>query len=197
MQLIVLLFKDFETLDVFGPVHLLGKMKNAFDIYFVSQNGGITVSSQQVHIVTFDSKTFKKSNDYVFVVPGGKGTRDAVNNEELLKIIREFSENAKFVLSVCTGAALLAKAGVLDGKNATSYKGAFDWVTSQSDKVNWIRKARWVKDGKFYSSSGVSAGSDMALGFIADHYGLKAAEDIAWGTEYIWNKDSENDIFAV
>lgn len=60
----------------------------------------------------------------------------------------------------------------------------------------WIKCARWVVDGKFYTSSGVSAGMDMSLGFITDRSGKEAADEIANAIEYVWNHDKENDLFA-
>ena len=109
--------------------------------------------------------------------------------------LKDLADSAANVLSICTGSALLAAAGVLVNVKATSNKYAFEWVTSTGDAV-WIRKARWVHDGRFYMSSGVSAGIDMALGFVADHYGLDAAKANAQKVEYIWNEDSEVDPFA-
>lgn len=91
---------------------------------------------------------------------------------------------------------MLAKTGLIKGHKATTNKLAFDWVTEQDKEVQWIRKARWVNDGKYYTSSGVSAGIDMTLGFISDVNGIEVAEKIARGIEYIWNKDKENDPFC-
>ena len=70
---------------------------------------------------------------------------------------------------MCTGSALLAKAGLLDGIRATTNKRAFAWARSQSDKVIWEKEARWVEDDKFFASSGVSAGMDMSLAVIRLH----------------------------
>ena len=75
--------------------------------------------------------------------------------------------------SVCTGAGLLARAGILDGRRATSNKRSLDWVISQGPKVEWVPQARWVEDGKFATSSGVSAGIDMALAIIASICGIR------------------------
>jgi transcriptional regulator GlxA family with amidase domain len=66
----------------------------------------------------------------------------------------------------------------------------------QDQQVEWVREARWVKDGKYYTSSGVSAGIDMALGFVNDVISEIAAVKVAQGIEYIWNNDSQNDPFA-
>ncbi len=86
--------------------------------------------------------------------------------------------------------------GVLDGKRATSNKKSFAWACSNSDKVQWVRQARWVDDGNRVTSSGVSAGMDMALAVIARLYGVEAAETIANFTEYEWHRDASWDPFA-
>ncbi len=91
--------------------------------------------------------------------------------------------------------SLLAKTGLLDNHNATSNKKAFEWVRSISNDVKWIRNARWVADGKYYTSSGVSAGMDMALGFISDLFGKDKANQIANDIEYIWNSNKETNVF--
>ena len=103
---------------------------------------------------------------------------------------------AKYCLAICTGSALLAKTGLLDGRKATSNKRAFDWVKSVNTKVNWIQKARWIVDGKFYTSAGVAAGMDMTLGFVADIVGRSTADETARAMEYVWNSDKCNDSFA-
>ena len=123
------------------------------------------------------------------------GTRPLVADHLFLQSLKQLADNADWVLSVCTGSALLAKAGMLDNKRATSNKLAWDWVTAQSSQVNWVRQARWVIDGKYYTSSGVSAGMDMTLGFIADRHNIDTAYRIAHYAEYTWQQDSEVDSF--
>ena len=98
--------------------------------------------------------------------------------------------------SVCTGSALLAKAGVLDGVRATTNKLAFAWASSQSAIPQWQRQARWVEDGKFFTSSGVSAGIDLSLAVIAKLISHQAAEQAANFAEYNWNRDADWDPFA-
>ena len=121
----------------------------------------------------------------------------AVHNKALLNKIKGLSERSSYVLSVCTGSALLAKAGLLEGRKATSNKRAFSWVASQSTEVKWDKKARWSIDGKFYTSSGVSAGMDMTLGFLADQHGIEFARKVAREIEYNWVEDKDNDTFVV
>ena len=91
---------------------------------------------------------------------------------------------------------LLAKAGILDGRRATTNKVAFAWVASQSSRVDWQKTARWVVDGKFMTSSGVSAGTDMALGLVEKLYGRAMADSVARAAEYRWNNDPADDPFA-
>lgn len=193
MRIHILLFDDFETLDIFGPIEILARVEE-YELVYESLEGGIVRSAQGTQIVT--SRLGKAEPDSVLVIPGGRGTRTLVKDDTFLNRLSEFVQNAGYVLSICTGSALLAKAGALDGLKATSNKKALEWVMSVSDQVEWIRHARWVRDGKFYTSSGVSAGMDMALGFVGDLYGMQKAEQIAGDIEYIWNRDQNADPFA-
>ena len=124
------------------------------------------------------------------------GTRTLVSDNAFLQMLAARVREAKWCLSVCTGSALLAAAGCLDGHSATSNKKAFGWASSFGSGVDWKAAARWVADGKFYTSSGVAAGMDMALGFIADQYGENLAQQIANDTEYARQTDAEQDDFA-
>ena len=195
MNVAVLLFDDFETLDVFGPVEILGRLKDHFQISFYSLTGGVIKNSHGVLIITKNLEDIKKEVD-VFLIPGGHGTRKEVDNIMLTNTITEISQLSKFVFTVCTGSALLAKTGLLDGRKATSNKRAFNWVTTQGEKVNWIKKARWTVDDKYYTSSGVSAGMDMTLGFLNDLHGIEFARKVAFEIEYNWQEDKEHDSFS-
>lgn len=193
LKIHILLFDDFETLDIFGPVEILARVEEN-ELVYESLSGGIVRSAQGTQIVT--DRLGKADSDSVLVIPGGRGTRTLVKDNTFLNCISEFVQNAGYVLSICTGSALLAKAGALDGFKATSNKKALEWVMSLSNQVDWIRHARWVRNGKVYTSSGVSAGMDMALGFVSDLYGIQKAEQIADDIEYVWNRDQNMDPFA-
>ncbi|QLY82284.1 DJ-1/PfpI family protein [Clostridium intestinale] len=192
----IVLFNDFETLDVFGPVEIFGCVKEEIEMNFISMDSGIITSSQGVKIQT-DKYEYSPKYKEILFIPGGAGTRKGVEDYELLKYIKDISISSKYILTVCTGSALLAKAGLLDGREATSNKRSFNWVKEQSDKVLWIKEARWVKDGNIYTSSGVSAGIDMSLGFISDILGRDVALNICNRIEYIWNEDPKKDLFKV
>ena len=195
MDFNVILFDDFETLDAFGPVEVIGRLPEYYRLRYYSLNGGIVKSSQQIQINTLPLTEINPSG--ILLIPGGMGTRVFVNDKDFVEQIKSLSEKASYVLTVCTGSVLLAKTGLLNGMKATSNKKALEWVSSNAAEVNWMKKARWVKDGKFYTSSGVSAGIDMTLGFLCDIYGCEKSKTIACDIEYIWNADKENDPFAV
>lgn len=196
MNVAVLLFDNFETLDVFGPVEIFGRLTDNYKIHFYSLSGGPIENSHGVSLMTRPFSNLENSPD-IFIIPGGYGTRPEVDNILLIDKIKEISELSKYVLTVCTGTALLARTGLLDDKHATTNKRAFDWVTTQGPAVNWIKKARWVVDGKYYSSSGVSAGMDMTLGFLRDIHGIDFARDGAHAIEYRWNENKDEDDFSV
>lgn len=187
-------FDDFETLDLFGVVEIFGRLKESYDLKFISLQGGVIISSQQTSIITEPISSIDTSG--ILVVPGGIGTRNLVNHHEWIRQLTELSLLSPYVLTICTGAALLAKTGLLNNQKATSNKRAMDWVISTNKQVNWQRKARWVVADKFYTSSGVSAGMDMTLGFIADQHGKAVAEKIAYEIEYVWNSSPNEDTFV-
>ncbi|CAN1577642.1 ThiJ Putative intracellular protease/amidase [Spirosomataceae bacterium] len=189
----ILLFNNFETLDVFGPVEIFGRLRDLYHIEFYSLEGGVVTSTQNVKILT--QKLSEKDQFDIFLIPGGMGTRKEVDHPQMISAISEISSLSTYVLTVCTGSALLAKTGQINGLSATSNKRSFDWVVSQESKVNWIKKARWALDGKYYTSSGVSAGMDMTLGFIRDIHGIDLARKIAYEIEYTWQENKEVDEF--
>lgn len=190
----IILFDGFETLDAFGPAEIIGKLPEAYRLGYFSMRGGIASSSQQIRVDTLPFSAMSAGG--VLLIPGGMGTRTLVHEAAFIDQLHAVALNAAFVLTVCTGSALLAQTGLLDGRSATSNKLAFDWVQSVGPGVNWVRQARWVVDGNLYTSSGVSAGMDMALGFISDAHGQNTARNIADRIEYIWNANKNYDPFA-
>lgn len=193
MDINFILFQDFETLDALGPAELLGCIED-YRLRFFSKEGGAIASKQGVPIVTEPYSAIQRQG--IILIPGGLGTRALLKDETAIADLLKIAEDAAWCLTVCTGSALLAATGLLDGRKATTNKNVFDWVASMNKKVSWVRHARWQKDGKFYTSSGVSAGMDMALDFIADRYNREKAESIAKYAEYTWNDDINNDPFA-
>lgn len=195
IQFNIFLFDDFETLDVFGPVEIIGKLSSIYDIKFFSLKGGIVTSRQNTQIITIPYTDIDFNG--ILFIPGGQGTRNLVDDKNTILMLNDIVKKSMYCITVCTGAALLAKTGLINGIKATSNKRAFEWIKSINSEVNWIYKARWISDDKYYTSSGVSAGMDMILGFISDKFGKERAKDIADSIEYIWNDNPSNEIFSI
>ena len=194
-EIAFLLFDNYETLDVFGPAEIFGRLTDLYTLKFYSLEGGIVTNRHQVPIMTEKLADINKK-PFVFLIPGGLGTRVEVNNDKLITSIKDISLTSTYVMTVCTGSALLAKTGLLDKRKATSNKRAFAWVVTNGPDVQWDKEARWKVDENYYTSSGVSAGMDMALGFLADRHGLDFARNVAWEIEYNWIEDKDNDTFT-
>ena len=128
-------------------------------------------------------------------MPGGFAARELAHDGEFIAVLGELARSHEHVIAVCTGSVLLAKTGLLGGMEATSNKLSWQWATSEAPGVRWMRAARWCVSGKFYTGSGVSAGIDEALGFIADMHGQDEARRIARTMEYVWNSDKNADLF--
>jgi transcriptional regulator GlxA family with amidase domain len=189
------LYRDFELLDYYGPLEMFGSTGQGLSIVTLAQQAGPVRSVQGPCTVAEFGFTNAPPLD-LLLLPGGIGTVEELANPAMLEFLSARGAQAEIVMSVCSGSALLAKAGLLDGRRATSNKLFFSLATSQSDKVDWISQARWVEDGRFVTSSGVSAGIDMALAVIARLYGRSHAEQVARMTEYEWQSDAGRDPFC-
>lgn len=191
----VMVYPNFELLDLFGPVEMFGWLSNEFELTLVGPTAGPIKSNMGVATVA-DRAMHEGTAFDILLVPGGWGRSIPVDTDSLLPWLKEAAQNAERVLTVCTGSALLALTGLLDDRRATTNKALFDWVVEKRPEVDWQAEARWVCDGKYYTSSGVSAGMDMALGVIAELIGQDKAEEVAQGCEYIWQRDPTHDPFA-
>ena len=193
----VLLFPEFELLDVFGPLEVFGNriLQHHYRVCTVAEAAGPIASAQGTRAVADHALASCPPLD-IILVPGGMGTRREVDHPSITRWIAARAVDAELVLSVCTGAALLARAGVLDDRRATTNKLAFDSVVSQGPRVTWVRKARWVEDGKFVTSSGVSAGIDMALAVVAKTVDAGTASQTARVMEYTRHTNPDDDPFA-
>jgi transcriptional regulator GlxA family with amidase domain len=200
----VVLFDGFTVLDMYGPVQAFGACRitrpdgppfRFFEVFTIAEHRGPIKSGEGPS--THADYTFAEAPPYdILLVPGGFGTREAVKNDTVLGRLRASSEKAAVTATVCTGSALLARTGLMDGRPATSNKIAWDWVVQQGPKVLWKRKARWVDDGNLITSSGVSAGTDMALALIARLHGRDMAVSAARNMEYLWHEKADDDPFA-
>ena len=200
----VVLFEDFTVLDAYGPIQAFGACRQTrsdgtvlrlFQIFTLGMRSGMVRSGQgpatQVDHTLADAPSWD-----VLVVPGGSGTRPLVEDKAFVAWLRQASEQSPLIATVCTGSALLARTGLLDDRRATTNKIAWDWVVKQGPRVQWQRRARWVDDGNIVSSSGVSAGTDMALALVGRLNGRDMAIAAARHMEHVWNQDATSDPFA-
>jgi len=195
IQVGAVLFEGFELLDLYGPLEMFGLLENDARITVVAEKIGAVKSS--VGPSGMAEATLAGSDGFdVLLIPGGIGTRKQIANAPFIAELKRLAEASGIVATVCTGSFLLARTGLLDGRKATSNKWVFQLVKTNAPKVNWMAKARWVEAGKFFTSSGVSAGMDMALAVIAKLRGRKKALEIASRAEYEWHEDSSQDPFA-
>jgi transcriptional regulator GlxA family with amidase domain len=137
----------------------------------------------------------------LLMIPGGGGTWPLLDDTQdpqgvaaLLDWVRRMDQRVRLMTSVCTGAAVLARAGLLDGKAAATNHGAFKWVTEQGPKVLWDSVSRWVDAGHYVSSAGVSAGVDLGFYLVAKLAGRAVAENAVTAAEYDWHRDPQTPI---
>ncbi len=195
------LYEGFELLDMFGPPEMFTALPpDMLQVVMVAEKAGPvkagSMAGNAMPAVVADYGFEDAPHLDLILLPGGVGTFPELDNEVMLNFLKTRSKQAQITSSVCTGSAILAKAGLLDGRKATSNKMFFNLAVMQSDQVDWQEKARWVEDGEFVTSSGVSAGIDMSLAIIARLFGNEVAENIAIGAEYTWHRDADTDPFT-
>ncbi len=194
-SLAVFVFPGFQTLDLFGPLEMLGGLKDRIRITIIAKSADPvpSVHGQRLGV----DRTIDDGHEYdLLLIPGGDTALDAAKDLQVLDWLAKISARAELVMTVCTGIILLGMSGVLDGRRAATNKIDFTATVPLAPNVDWVRQARWVEDGKFFTSSGVSAGIDMSLGAIAHLYGTAEAQEMADGCEYEWHENSNWDPFA-
>lgn len=191
----IVLFDGFELLDVFGPVELFSVLPDEFDVVFLGPTTRPIASSQGVTVNA--TRTYDDASPAdIMLIPGGIGTRPLVSDNDFLDWLRQYASQCRLVTSVCTGSAVLAAAGLLDGYKATSNKLAFGWAQEQGNTVNWLPRARWVQDRDRWTSSGVAAGMDMTAALIGSLCGAETAQRAADVIELEIQTDPTHDRFA-
>jgi putative intracellular protease/amidase len=158
----LLLFPQFETLDTYGPIGLIAT-KEIGDFYNVTtisstptKNVMSTCNVPTSTSLTIDEALQKKWD--VLLLPGGRGTDSLYQDTEFMDKFRQLANKSEIVFTVCSGSHTLAASGLIAGVKATTNKSLFSRFSTQYKDVKWVRKARWVHDGKYLTASGVSAG---------------------------------------
>ena len=197
----IFIFDEVEVLDFAGPFEVFSRtrlLKGAesrrsndsapFNPFTVSiDKKSLTATGGLKIIADYTFNNFPKID--ILIVPGGYGTRTLLNNESLLKWIKAVSSKANITASVCTGSLLLAKAGLLEGKRATTHWGAIEALKSISKDIQVISERRVVND-EIITSAGVSSGIDMAFMIVENLYGEEVASDTSKYIEFHRSKEN-------
>jgi len=189
-NLAILIFEDVEVLDFCGPFEVFSVANAftdppAFHVFTVAETPGPVLTRGGLSVNPHHRLTDCPRPD-LLLVPGGQGTRREMNNAVLTDWIEARSPEAELVLSVCTGALLLAKAGLLDGLEATTHHGAIDLLREVAPKTTVHADRRFVDNGRVVCSAGIAAGIDMSLHVAARLLGKEVADKTAWQMEYPW-----------
>lgn len=224
MHYAMVLFPGFEALDVFGPLEVLNVLSEQIHLQLTLLSSSIapvstrspdpaahrtgSICSQEIvptrtfndfiHTMGADRSPEIKSSIDVLLVPGGAGTRFPPIIDPVIEFVQKVSPSVKYIISICNGAGVLARTGILDGRRATTNKLLWEPTTALRKEVHWVKEARWVMDGNIWTASGVTAGIDVTLAFVRQVYGRDLAETIAREIEYVWDgeDDGKNDPFA-
>ena len=191
----ILIFDGVEVLDFAGPFEVFSRTRliagldsrrsdddAPLRVFTVAQSGAEIVATGGLRVVPHHGFDSAPSID-LLVVPGGFGTRPLLDNQDVIAWITRTASSAQRITSVCTGALLLAKAGLLSGKRATTHWGAYDALAEVDDTIEVDRGARFVEDGVI-TSAGVAAGIDMAFAVVESLFGQEVADETARYIEY-------------
>ena len=186
--LVILLFGDVEVLDFCGPFEVFSVANRftdppAFNVLTVAERAGPVVTRGGLSVNPHHCLTDCRRPD-LLLVPGGQGTRKEMHNPALIDWIRQASTKAELVLSVCTGALLLAKAGLFDGLEATTHHGAIDLLRQTAPQTAVHADRRFVDKGRAICSAGIAAGVDMSLHVVGRLLGNEVAGKTARQMEY-------------
>ena len=209
----ILVFAGFEPIDVFGFVEafsiarFLGtsyasKPPYPFEIVLIAREIAKVKSVNGPSVMPdWDFAQALQQPLDLLMVPGGIGTWALLDDKApksvaaLLDWMRAMDKRVRIMASVCTGAAVLARCGFLDGLPAATNHNAFALVAQEGPRVLWDSVSRWVDAGKYVSSAGVSAGTDMGFHLVSRLAGRAVAEAAALAAEYDWHRDPQQPIF--
>ncbi|MEU9157899.1 DJ-1/PfpI family protein [Streptomyces sp. NPDC048417] len=180
MQFAIVLYDRFTALDAVGPYETLGRLPDS-EVVFVAERTG-PVRNDNGSLALIADKTFAEvPHPDVLVVPGGPGQTPQMENRALLDWIRTADATSTWTTSVCTGSLLLAAAGLLDGRRATSHWLALEELRKFGAEPTGERV---VTDGKYVTAAGVSSGIDMGLALLGRICGDAVAQAVQLGIEY-------------
>ena len=202
-QVGILLFENVEVLDFCGPFEVFSAVRldegkrrdepSPFNLLLIAETKQPVIAAGGMRVLPdFDLDDCPALD--LLVVPGGWGTRKEMNNKRLLRWIAERSGEVEILSSVCTGALLLGKAGLLDGKRATTHYRSLEWMQELFPEVIVEKEVHFVEEGALFTSAGISAGIDMALKVVSRCFGETVARATAKHMEYPFPESNERRI---
>ncbi|MGA9652003.1 DJ-1/PfpI family protein [Pedobacter sp.] len=185
IKVAILVYPGMELLDFSGPAEVFSNARG-FEVFSVSSVKGTVSTVNGAVSINPDYTLNNAPLADILVVPGGpiEITGKLGDEPAVMDYIRSTNARTKLTMSVCTGAEILAKAGILDGKKATTHSGALDTLQKLFPKTQFIPDVRFVEDGKVITTAGVSAGIDGALHVVEKLAGLKEAYFVTSVMEY-------------
>jgi transcriptional regulator GlxA family with amidase domain len=195
----ILVFPDVEVLDFCGPFEVFSVTRldedrrrqdpSPYEVVLVAEQEGAVGATGGLKVVS-DHRLDDCPPLDVLVVPGGWGTRREMNNARLIAWLAERARQVATLTSVCTGALLLGKAGLLNGKRATTHWRVLEEMRGWFPAVQVIDDQHVVEEGDVITSAGISAGIDLALRVVARHHGESVARSTARHMEYPFPTDN-------
>lgn len=186
----ILLFNDVEVLDFAGPFEVFSVTSEInedqpFQVYTVAETPGEILAKNGLSVNPKYTLTDCPS-PHILIIPGGIGSREALKREAILDWVKTSAKDAEVILSVCTGALILAKAGLLEGIEATTHHQAFELLREIAPNTTVVENQRYVDQGKIITSGGISAGIDASLYIVAKILGQEIALNTTKYMEYHW-----------
>lgn len=195
----IYIFKDVEVLDFAGPYEVFSTASRVhqrshpreeipYSVQLIAAESGAIEARGGMRILP-DFHCSQCPRIDILIVPGGIIERE-LERDELFGLLRSLSQSAEIVASVCTGAFILAKAGLLEGLSATTHWEDIEEFSQMFPKVKVIENRRWVEEGRILTSAGISAGIDMSLHIVSMLEGQDLAELTARQMDYRWHENS-------
>lgn len=186
-NLAIMIFDDVEVLDFCGPFEVFSVAnyfsEAAFNVYLIAPEQRTILARNGLRVIPdYDLATAPAPD--MLLIPGGWGTRPLIHNPTVIGYIQQQAERVERLLSVCTGAYLLAKADLLGGLQATTHHGSFDLLAELAPTARLVRDVKYVDNGRIVLSGGISAGINMSLYMVGQLLGDEVARKTAVYMEY-------------
>ena len=189
----ILIFDDVEILDVAGPFEVFSvtrlndeqrlQQSSPFKVYLIAEKNKQIIAIGGLRLTP--DVTISECPEFdLLIIPGGWGTRKESKNRILIKWISNQFTKDRLIASVCTGSSLLGKAGLLDGRDATTHWRAFDFLQESAPKARILKNVRFTLTEPIFTSAGVSAGIDLALRIVSHFFGTEVGQTTARQMEY-------------